>query len=142
VVSRCVRPPGGARTVVAIDDDPVDLALLEAVLAPDGWRVVRAGGGEEGLRAVRRERPAVVLLDLLMPDVDGFAVVEQLRADPEVGDVPILVLTSKDMTRADHERLAGQISFLAQKGAYQHAALADLVGRVAGARDTGSKEST
>jgi signal transduction histidine kinase/CheY-like chemotaxis protein len=141
-VSHCVRPPGGARTAVAIDDDPVDLALLEAVLAPDGWRVVRATGGEEGVRAVRRERPAVVLLDLLMPDVDGFAVVEQLRADPEVGDVPIVVLTSKDMTRADHERLAGQISFLAQKGAYQHAALADLVGRVAGARDTGSKEST
>ena len=65
---------------------------------------------------VRRERPAVVVLDLLMPDVDGFAVVEQLRADPLVDDVPIVVLTSKDMTRADHERLAGQISYLAQKG--------------------------
>ena len=50
------------------------------------------------MRLVRRERPAVVLLDLLMPDVDGFAVVERLRADPRVGDVPIVVLTSKDMT--------------------------------------------
>ena len=141
-MSHCVHPAGGARTVVAIDDDPVDLALLEAVLAPGGWRVVRASGGEEGLRAVQRERPAVVLLDLLMPDVDGFAVVEQLRADPTVGDLPIVVLTSKDMTRADHERLAGQISFLAQKGAYQHAELVELVGRVAGARGTGSKEAT
>ena len=78
--------------------------------------MLRAGGGEEGLRLVRRVRPAVVVLDLLMPDVDGFEVVEQLRADPLVDDVPIVVLTSKDMTRADHERLAGQISYLAQKG--------------------------
>ena len=67
---------------MAIDDDPVDLDLLEAVLAPQGWRVVRAAGGEEGVRSCARERPAVVVLDLLMPDVDGFAVVEQLRADP------------------------------------------------------------
>jgi CheY-like chemotaxis protein len=69
-----------------------------------------------------------------MPDVDGFAVVEQLRADPLVGDVPVVVLTSKEMTSADRERLAGQISFLAQKGSFPQAELVSLVGRVAGAR--------
>jgi CheY-like chemotaxis protein len=89
---------------------------------------------------VRRERPAVVVLDLLMPDLDGFAVVEQLRADPLVQDVPIIVLTSKDMTRRDRERLSGQISFLAQKGACQHAELVDVVGRVAASH--GTKEAT
>ena len=99
------------------------------MLAPEGWAVLRATGGEEGVRVVRRERPAVVVLDLLMPDVDGFEVVEQLRADPLVDDVPIVVLTSKDMTRADHERLAGQISYLAQKGTFPQAELVDLVGR-------------
>jgi signal transduction histidine kinase/CheY-like chemotaxis protein len=133
-LSRCVSPPREPRTLVAIDDDPVDLDLLEATLAPEGWRVVRARGGEEGVRAVRKERPAVVVLDLLMPDVDGFAVVEQLRADPLVGDVPVVVLTSKEMTSADRERLAGQISFLAQKGTFPQAELLSLVGRVAGAR--------
>ena len=66
-MSRCVSPRGEQRTLVAIDDDPVDLDLLEAVLAPEGWRVVRATGGEEGVRVVRKERPAVVVLDLLMP---------------------------------------------------------------------------
>jgi signal transduction histidine kinase/CheY-like chemotaxis protein len=132
VLARCVAPPGDRRTVVAIDDDPVDLDLLEAVLAPEGWRVVRAAGGEEGVRAVRRERPAVVVLDLLMPEIDGFAVVDQLRADPLVHDVPIVVLTSKDMTRTDHERLAGQISYLAHKGTFAKAELVDLIARVAG----------
>jgi CheY-like chemotaxis protein len=140
VLSRYLGPPPAKGTLVAIDDDPTDLDLLEAVLAPQGWTVVRANGGEAGLRAVRRERPAVVVLDLLMPDLDGFAVVEQLRADPLVADVPIIVLTSKDMTRADRERLSGQISFLAQKGAYQHAELVDLVGHVAASH--GTKEAT
>ena len=109
----------------------IDLDLLEAVLAPEGWVVVRATGGEEGVRAVRRERPAVVVLDLLMPGIDGFAVVDQLRADPIVSDVPIVVLTSKDVTRADQERLNGRITALARKGACGHAELVDLIGRVA-----------
>jgi len=105
------------------------------VLTPEGWEVLRAGGGEEGLRMVRRERPAVVVLDLLMPDVDGFDVVERLRADPLVADVPIVVLTSKDMTRADHDRLAGQISYIAQKGSLPRAELVDLVDRLVGGED-------
>jgi signal transduction histidine kinase/CheY-like chemotaxis protein len=133
VLARSLAPPGDGRTLVAIDDDPVDLDLIEAVLAPEGWRVVRAAGGDEGVRSVRRERPAIVVLDLLMPDVDGFAVVEQLRSDPLVEDVPIVVLTSKEMTTADHERLAGQISHLARKGTVANAELVDLVARVAGA---------
>jgi signal transduction histidine kinase/DNA-binding response OmpR family regulator len=137
VLARCLAPPSAGRTLVAIDDDPVDLDLLEAVLAPEGWRVVRAAGGEEGVRSVRRERPAIVVLDLLMPDVDGFAVVEQLRADPLVEDVPIVVLTSKEMTTADHERLAGQISHLARKGTFANTELVDLVARVAGANGEG-----
>ena len=133
-VTRCVMPPGDGRTVVAIDDDPVDLDLLEAVLGPQGWTVVRALGGEEGVRVVVRERPAVVLLDLLMPDIDGFEVVERLRADPRVADVPIVVLTSKDMTAADRERLSGRISVLARKGTFRQDQLAEAVRRLGGAR--------
>ncbi|MDA0158766.1 GAF domain-containing protein [Solirubrobacter ginsenosidimutans] len=139
-LGRCVAPPKGVRTVVVIDDDPLDLELVEAVLAPVGWSVLRARGGEEGVELVRRERPSVVLLDLLMPDVDGFEVIERLRADPTVADVPIVVLTSKEITPADHERLAGRISFLAQKGTFQPAELVDLVGRVASAPTVPSNE--
>ena len=130
-LGRCVSPPANKRTVVVIDDDPLDLDLVEASLAPAGWSVLAASGGEDGVELVRRERPSVVLLDLLMRDVDGFDVVERLRADPSVADVPIIVLTSKEMTTADHERLAGQISFLARKGTFRPAELVDLVGRVA-----------
>jgi DNA-binding response OmpR family regulator len=135
-VTHCVAPPGG-RTVVAIDDEPLDLDLVEAALAPHGWSVLRAQAGEEGVELVRRERPDVVLLDLLMPEMDGFAVVEALRADPDVAGVPIVVLTSKDMTAADRERLHGRISLLAQKGTFRQDQLADVLARLSAAPGAG-----
>ena len=115
-----------------IDDDPLDLDLVEAVLAPEGYKVARAASGEEGVRLVRHEHPLVVLLDLRMPDMDGFEVAERLRADPETAGVPIIVLTHVEMTRADRDRLAGRVSHLAQKGHLDRASLVELVGRLGG----------
>jgi signal transduction histidine kinase/CheY-like chemotaxis protein len=132
-VSRCLERSGDGRTVVAIDDEALDLDLVEAALTPHGWSVARATNGEDGVELVRRERPSVVLLDLLMPGMDGFAVVERLRADPVVADVPIVVLTAKDMTAADRARLNGRISFLARKGTFREAELAALVSRLSAA---------
>ena len=129
----------GRRTVVVIDDDPLDLDLVEAVLAPEGYTVVRAASGEEGVRLVRQEHPLVVLLDLRMPDMDGFEVAERLRADAETASVPIIVLTHAEMTRADRDRLSGRVSHLAQKGRLDRAALVALVGRLGVAR-TGDEE--
>jgi CheY-like chemotaxis protein len=129
----------GRRTVVVIDDDPLDLDLVEAVLAPEGYTVVRAASGEDGVRLVRHEHPLVVLLDLRMPDMDGFEVAERLRADPETASVPIIVLTHMEMTRADRDRLAGRVDHLAQKGDLDRAALVELVGRL-GATHTSEQE--
>ena len=122
---------GDTRTVVVIDDDPLELDLVEAVLVPEGYEVVRAADGAEGVQLVREHRPGVVLLDLLMPDMDGFAVVETLRGEPDTAAVPILVLTHKELTRADRYRLSGRINHLAQKGKLDRAGLVALVGRLA-----------
>ena len=122
---------GDTRTVVVIDDDPLELDLVEAVLVPEGYDVVRAADGAEGVQLVRELRPGVVLLDLLMPDMDGFAVVETLRGEPDTAAVPILVLTHKELTRADRYRLSGRINHLAQKGELDRAGLVALVGRLA-----------
>lgn len=121
----------GGRTVVVIDDDPLDLSLVEAILAPEGFTVIRAGSGREGVKLVRERQPGVVLLDLMMPDMDGFAVVEMLRAEPATADVPIVVLTHKEMTRADRDRLGDRINHLAQKGELDRAHLVTLVGGLA-----------
>ena len=79
----CSQADGVGTTVVVIDDDPAALALTEAVLEPEGYHVISADNGESGVALVRQHRPAVVLVDLLMPEVDGFAVIERLRSSPD-----------------------------------------------------------
>jgi CheY-like chemotaxis protein len=121
------RRPREAVTILAIDDDPMALELVDAILSGEGFRVLKAHGGEEGLTVARRETPALIILDLLMPEVDGFAVVERLRADPATATIPIVILTSKHLTPDEKARLNGQIASLARKGAFSREAFVELV---------------
>jgi CheY-like chemotaxis protein len=127
-------PHGG--TLLAIDDDPLAVDLVKAVLQPAGWAVLVATDGEAGVALARSHRPAAVLLDLLMPGLDGFAVVEALRTDPVTAAIPVVVLTAKTLTPADKERLRGRISYVAHKGDFDPARLVDLVRRATGATRT------
>jgi CheY-like chemotaxis protein len=102
--------PEQKHTVVAIDDDPLALELVRANLETEGWTVLGAANGQEGLALIRERQPSAVLLDLLMPGMDGFEVVEALRADPDMKSIPVVILTSKSMTRQDKERLQGRIT--------------------------------
>jgi CheY-like chemotaxis protein len=117
----------GRPRVLAIDDDPMALELIEAVLGPAGYQVLKAPGGQQGLAAAKIEHPGLVIVDLLMPEMDGFAVVEQLRADPQTSGIPIVILTSRTMDPSEHERLNGQISHLARKGAFDRTQFVELV---------------
>jgi CheY-like chemotaxis protein len=141
-LARVTAPRGSEHTVVAIDDDPLALELIRAVLEPDGWTVLSAGSGAEGIELTRSRHPAVVLLDLLMPGMDGFAVVEALRRDPVTVSVPIVVLTSKTMTPADKARLQGQISYVASKGEFDAAVLIDLIRRAGSPAAASASESS
>src|SRR2546426_2615820 len=101
--SLTTQRPREAVTILAIDDDPMAVELVEAILAGEGFRILKACGGEEGLTVACREMPALIILDLLMPDVDGFTVVEQLRANAATPAIPIVILTSKSLTQHDKE---------------------------------------
>jgi signal transduction histidine kinase/DNA-binding response OmpR family regulator len=116
-------------TLLAIDDDPHAVELVRAVLQPAGWRVETAADGTAGIAAARSLLPTAILLDLLMPGIDGFAVVETLRRDPRTAAIPIVVLTAKALSDEDKDRLRGQISYVAQKGDFDPALLVDLVRR-------------
>ena len=104
---RAAAMPERKHTVVAIDDDPLAIELVRASLEPEGWTVLGAATGQEGLALIRERQPSAVLLDLLMPGMDGFEVVEALRAEPDTKSVPVVILTSKSMTQQDKERLQG-----------------------------------
>ena len=116
-------------TVLTIDDDPLALELATAVLEPAGYMVLTARTGSNGVALARSAQPDVILLDLVMPEVDGFAVVEQLRADPRTSSIPIVVLTSKTLTTEDERRLRGRIASLARKGELDRHALLELLDR-------------
>ena len=67
---------------------------------------------------MRQARPGVILLDLMMPEMDGFQFVDELRQHPEWKSIPVVVVTAKDLTTEDRERLSGQVGLILQKGAY------------------------
>jgi signal transduction histidine kinase/DNA-binding response OmpR family regulator len=102
--------------VLAIDDDPSALDLIDAALRPEGFDVVRAVGGREGIERARTEAFDLVVCDLVMPDVDGFDVVTALKANPASSDTPILILTAHSMTDSERLRLNGQILGIVEKG--------------------------
>jgi CheY-like chemotaxis protein len=87
--------PPDSKRVVCIEDEPEMIDLVRLILGRKGFNVIGANGGIEGLETVRRMRPDLVLLDLMMPDMDGWEVYQQIKADPGLRDIPVVVVTAK-----------------------------------------------
>jgi signal transduction histidine kinase/CheY-like chemotaxis protein/putative methionine-R-sulfoxide reductase with GAF domain len=138
---RVAAIPERPHTVVAIDDDPMAIELVRASLEPEGWTVLGAATGQEGLTLIRDRKPSAVLLDLLMPGMDGFEVLEALRADPDTKSVPVVILTSMSMTQQDKERLRGRITYVASKTEFDLSGLAGLLRWASTSRQTPASES-
>jgi CheY-like chemotaxis protein len=83
-------------TVVCIDDEPGMIELVNLVLRPQNIKVVGAKNGEEGLNILRQNRPDMVLLDIMMPGMDGWEVYRQIRADDTLKDIPVVILTARN----------------------------------------------
>jgi PAS domain S-box-containing protein len=109
---------GQERSVLIADDDAGARTLLARILRDEGWRVVEAGNGREALERVARHRPTMILLDLMMPVMDGFEVAHQLHLNPKWRDIPIVVITAMDLTAAERERLAGSVDQVLQRNAF------------------------
>jgi DNA-binding response OmpR family regulator len=96
---------GHSRTVLVVDDDPKAVEVIAAFLPAPAYTVVRAYGGGEAIALAKKLRPDLILLDLVMPGVSGFDVVEALRRDAEVACIPILIVTAKQITALDRAAL-------------------------------------
>lgn len=83
------------KSVVCIEDEPEMVDLIKLILGRKGFELIGAMGGREGLEAIRRVRPDLVLLDLMMPDMDGWEVYQQIKADDELKHIPVIVVTAK-----------------------------------------------
>ncbi|MDY7077598.1 MAG: pyridoxal-phosphate dependent enzyme [Chloroflexota bacterium] len=108
---------GRVQSIAIIEDDPQARLLLRRILQTRGdYRVFEATDGASGLEMIRREQPDVILMDLMMPGMDGFEVLEALKADEKVSNIPVIVISAKELTAAERERLSGRIDMLMQKG--------------------------
>jgi signal transduction histidine kinase/DNA-binding response OmpR family regulator len=131
VVGRHVSADGRAQVLV-VDDDPKTRDMLRRTLQKAGWTVAEAANGSEAIEALERAKPALVLLDLMMPGMDGFEVLERLYGDETWREVPVIIITAKDLTADDVDRLNGRVVKVLQKGAYQRRDLVrDIHGMIA-----------
>ena len=92
--------------------------MTRRVMEQAGWGVVEAENGRVALERLAAFKPGVILLDLMMPEMDGFAFVDELRRHPEWKSIPVVVVTAKDLTAQDRERLSGRVGLILQKGSY------------------------
>jgi signal transduction histidine kinase len=112
---RCEAPDASIARILVVDDNEANRLLVQNALEDEGYCVVLARGGAEGIAAFETERPDCVLLDIRMPDIDGFAVCERIRALPQGSDIPVLFLTaSRDIDTFDRALRAGGDDFLSK----------------------------
>jgi two-component system response regulator VicR len=83
------------KRVVCVEDEPEMIDLIRLILSRKGFEVLGANGGKEGLLMIKEQKPDLVLLDLMMPDLDGWEVYQQMKADKETTDIPVIVVTAK-----------------------------------------------
>lgn len=84
----------GQAVILIVDDDPVFVETTKTVLESRDYKVITALDGEEGLRKVKDEKPDLILLDIIMPTQDGFHVCQQIKKNPQLADIPVVILTS------------------------------------------------
>jgi signal transduction histidine kinase/DNA-binding response OmpR family regulator len=109
--------------VLVVEDDKATRDILSRTLERDGWSVTEAANGRLGLQVVTQQCPGLILLDLEMPEMDGFEFLEKMRALPACREVPVIVVTAKDITPQERQRLNGYVEKILQKGAYSREAL-------------------
>lgn len=109
--------------VLVVDDDAATRQMMRKMLERDGWTVAEAENGVRALEQVARTRPQMILLDLMMPEMDGFTFAAELRRKEEWRDIPVVVVTAKDVTAEDRLLLNGYVDKVLQKGSYSQTAL-------------------
>jgi CheY-like chemotaxis protein len=117
------RPERTACSVLLVEDDHLTRHMLRRLLAKQGWAVVEAENGQAALACVAERPPELIILDLLMPTMDGFTFIAELRKHEDWRAIPIIVITAKDLSPQDRQKLSGSVEKILLKGAYSREAL-------------------
>ena len=126
-------------TVFVVDDDPSAREMIRRQLEKLDCRIVEAADGREALEAAARQKPAFVILDLMMPVMDGFEFLDEFRGREEFRDVAIVVVTAKHLSESDRRALGGNVAQVLEKGRYSRE---DLVRRIRECMSAGRRPPT
>jgi CheY-like chemotaxis protein len=113
--------------VLLVEDDSITRQMMRRLLEKEGWRIDEAENGRIALDKLKEHPPQLILLDLMMPEMDGFEFVSHLRRNKEWRDIPVVVVTAKNITIEDRHKLNGFVEKVLQKGAYDRAELINEV---------------
>jgi adenylate cyclase len=121
------RASARATRVLVVEDDPDQLAAISAALAEPNWQIIEADNGRAGLARLQASPPDVIVLDPMMPEMDGFEFMTKLQANPDWQDIPVFVVTALDLSEEDRRRLNVGIGTILNKG---HFSPCDLAARI------------
>ena len=124
------RPINDSDSILLVEDDPGVREMLCRQLKKESWQVIEANNGKEALSKLQKYQPKLILSDLMMPEMDGFELVHQLRQHELWRDIPVIILTAKNITAEDRQKLNGEVSKIFEKGSYQRSILFDEVSRL------------
>jgi threonine synthase len=114
--------------IAIVDDNEDARRLIRRILQAQGnYSLFEAASGGQAIELARKELPDLIILDLMMPEIDGFAVLDALKANPKTAPIPVIVVTAKELSSAEKNRLKGQIHSLMQKGEFMNDELMDEV---------------
>ena len=122
--------------ILVVEDDPASSELTRRLLEREGWQIQTAQNGAQALELIQECRPALIVLDLMMPIMDGFTFTETLRAVPEYARIPIVVLTSKSLSPEEYRRLNGWVEQILTKGGYSRSDFLNMVSKLADTAQT------
>jgi CheY-like chemotaxis protein len=125
LATHCVRPERQPRALI-IDDDPGNRDVLRRILAKEAWDVAEAENGAVGLEKLAESEPDIILLDLMMPVMDGFEFLERVRGNEDWRGVPVIVVTAKTLSEDERRALDGRVGQLIQKGDHLEAVLESM----------------
>ena len=134
VLARYYAPEAPCAALL-VDDDAAVREMVSHILSANGWEVEEAEDGRAALERMATFRPTLILLDLMMPVMDGFDFLVELHARPEWRDIPVVVLTSKDLTAEDRRMLSGRVEQVFEKDSWSHEQLVGLVKKLATERE-------
>jgi len=125
-----VRRPTSTPQVLIVEDDAQTREMLRVAVQKQGWQGIEAENGRIALERLSNQIPGVILLDLMMPEMDGFTFMAELRRRPEYRDIPVIVVTAKELTGEERQRLRGQVHQILEKGGYSTRELLNEIARL------------